>query len=70
MVKNGINTAALKKYLPHGAIKEIAKRSDMSIYTVSRVLKGGSTNAIILKNIKDYIEEMQQTNNEINALVS
>lgn len=70
MEKNGINTAAVKKSLPYGAIKEIACRSKTSIYTVSRVLKGGSKNPVVLKNIKSYIEEIQQTNKEINALVT
>lgn len=69
MQKNVINTAAVKKTLPYGAIKEIAFRSKTSIYTVSRVLNKGGKNPLVLKTLKDYIEEIQQTNQQINALV-
>ena len=68
MQKNSINTAAVKKTLPYGAIKEIAKRSKTSIYTVGRVIKGGSKNALVLKTMKDYLVEMQKINEEINIL--
>ncbi len=70
MQKSRINTAGVKKLLPYGAIKEIANRSNRSIFTVSRVLSGGSKNPIVLKTIKDYLEEMQTTSNQINALVA
>lgn len=70
MQKNSINTAAVKKMLPYGAIKEIANRSKTSIYTVSRVIKGGSKNAIVLQTMKDYIVEIQKTNEEINLLIT
>jgi hypothetical protein len=69
MQKTAINSMQVKKTLPYGAIKEIAFRSKMSIYTVSRVIKGGSKNPIVLKNLKEYIEEIQQVNTEINALI-
>ena len=62
--------AQVKKALPYGAIKEIALRSNTSIYTVSRVLNRGAFNTIIIKIIKEYLEEMQQTSIEINALVT
>ena len=55
MTKNSINTAGVKKVLPYGAIKEIANRSKTSIYTVGRVIKGGSKNALVLQTIKDYL---------------
>lgn len=61
---------AVKKSLPYGAIKEIAFRSKTSIYTVSRVLNKGGNNPLVLKTLKDYIEEIQQTNEQINTLVS
>lgn len=68
MQKNGINTAEIKKILPHGSVKEVAKRSKMSIYTVSRVLNGSSNNPFILKEIEAYILEVQATTKRINAL--
>lgn len=70
MNKCRINTASVKKQLPYGAIKEIAKRSNKSIFTVSRVLKGRGNNPIVLKNIQQYLEEIKETTDQINALVS
>lgn len=61
--------AKVKKALPYGAIKEVANRSKTSIYTVSRVLNRGGKNTKVLIAIKEYIEEMQQTNVTINKLV-
>ncbi len=70
MQDNVINAIGVRKMLPYGSIKEIAFRSKTSIYTVHRVLKGGSKNPLVLKTIKDYIIELQQVKNELNALVS
>ena len=70
MEKNIINRAQIKKTLPYGAIKEIAKRSNVSIFTVSRVLKGGSKNPIVLNVLKNYLKEIYNTATEINALVT
>jgi DNA invertase Pin-like site-specific DNA recombinase len=67
--KHSINKAQVKKSLPYGAIKEIAFRSKTSIYTVSRVLNRGGKNTKVLNALKDYIEEIQQTNETINKLV-
>ena len=70
MKNNCINTAALKKSLPYGAIKEIANRSKTSIWTVSKVIKGGVENPVVLKTIKDYLVEIQQTKADINTLIA
>lgn len=65
-----INTEAIKKILPHGACKEIAIRSNVTIFTVSRVLNGTSNNYKVLKNMKDYIEEVQKTGTDLNSLIA
>jgi len=70
MKKNTINTVGVKKVLPYGAIKEIAKRSNTHITTVSNVLKGVSKSPVVIKTIKEYLEEMNTTSNKINALVA
>jgi hypothetical protein len=56
--------------LPYGSIKTIARRSDVSIFTVSRVIKGSSNNPNVLKNIKDYIEEINKVDSDINSLIA
>lgn len=70
MQNSNINATIVKKALPYGSIKEIAKRSKKSSMTVSRVLNKGGKNPVVLKNIKDYLEEIQKTNQQINALVA
>ena len=64
------NARDIKKMLPYGSIKTIASRSNVSIFTVSRVIKGSSNNPNVLKNIKDYIKEIQQLDQDINSLVT
>lgn len=69
MQKIGINIEGLRKILPYGAIKEVAKRSNTSIYTVSRVLNGGSNNVDVINKLKEYVSEMKNTKEEINNTV-
>ena len=69
MQKIGINIEDLKKIMPHGAIKEVAKRSKTSIYTVSRVFRGKSNNVSVIKAIKVYVDEMKATKEAINETV-
>lgn len=69
MKKSNINVEGIKKVLPFGAIKEIAKRSNVSRSTVYNVLKRGSRNVEVLKNIKGYIEERNEFDNSLNVLV-
>lgn len=70
MKKNSLNTTAIKKILPYGAIKELATRSETTPYTASRVINGYSKNPVVLRNLKRMIEEIKTTNSEINALAS
>ena len=69
MQKSNINTTLVKKNLPHGAVKEIAKRSKRSTMTVYRVINKGVNNPIVLKALRDYIEEIQLVEDQINTLV-
>lgn len=64
-----LNTAQIKKTLPHGAVKELAKRSKKSIYTVSRVINGRAFNTDVLAELETYIMEIQAIPGKINALV-
>lgn len=64
------NTRGIKKMLPYGSIKIIAGRSNVSIFTVSRVIKGSSNNPEVLKNIKAYIEEVKKVDNDLNSLIA
>jgi len=70
MQKNSVNTAEIKKILPYGAIKKIAKESNKSIFTVSRVLKGASNNQDVKKSIKEYLQEMNDNDKELNTLIT
>ncbi len=69
MKKVAINNAKLKEVLPHGACKEVAKRSKTSIYTVSRVLNGRSNNMNVVNEIRKYVEELRTTKEQINETV-
>ena len=70
MKKNKINTQGIKKVLPYGANKAIATRANVTVFTVSRVINGYSSNPVVLRNIKDYIEEINQVDNDINSLIA
>lgn len=53
--------------LPHGAIKEIAKRVQLSTSTVSRVLNGiidSPRKGDILKATADYLKDYKRKNKE------
>ena len=70
MENNSNNKAVkLKKALPHGGIKEIAKRSETSIYTVSRVIRGGSKNPKVLKAIAEYLNELAQAKMQLDQAI-
>ena len=59
----------LRKALPHGGIKEVARRSNTSIHTVSRVLKGGSQNPTVKKALADYLTELAATEQQLSRAV-
>lgn len=70
MKKDNTNrVAALKKAIPYGGIKEVAKRANTTIYTVSRVIRGGSNNPIVLRVLAEYIEEQNRTKIQLNTAV-
>jgi hypothetical protein len=70
MQKNKINTKGIKKILPHGAIKMIASRANVTVFTVSRVVNGTSNSPKVLMAIKDYIEEIKEIDNGLNSLIA
>jgi|GEM_PF-4791943 len=61
-------TVKNKVHVPHGAIKDIAKRADVSIYTVSNVIRGKSQNRKVLEAIRDYLAELNTVKNDIQEL--
>lgn len=63
------NNANLKEVLPYGSMKKIALRSKKSIYTVSRVVNGGSNNTDVMNSIKDYLQEMNANKKELRAII-
>lgn len=69
MQKNKQNNANLKEILPYGAIKKIAFRSKKSIYTVSRVVNGGSNNNDVLKCITEYLRELNTDKRQLKETV-
>ena len=54
------NTAKTKNKLPHGAIKELSKRSNKSYDTVRRVLSGHSMNECVIRSLEEYLEEINK----------
>lgn len=61
MQQLGKNKKELKAAMPYGSLSEIAKRSETSIYTVSRVVNGKSNNNKVLKEISLYLKERVNT---------
>lgn len=62
-----MNVYNLKSQLPHGAISEVAKRTKLSIYTISTVLSGkrkSNKEALILSTIADYLTELKTKERE------
>jgi transcriptional regulator with XRE-family HTH domain len=60
---------SLKKSLPHGAVKEIAKKMGLSTYTISRALNGHDKSprlSDIIKATADYLAEFKAK--EVEAL--
>lgn len=52
----------IRKQLPHGACKEIAKRTKLSVCTIHDVLSGKRKSAketLILNAIADYLTEIK-----------
>lgn len=67
----------IKSQLPHGAMSEIAKRTKLSIYTISTVLSGkrkSTKEILILNTIADYLTELKDKEREalerVNAILS
>ena len=70
MKKNKINTIGIKNMLPYGAHKVIARRANVTVFKVSRVINGHSNNPLVLKNLKDYMEEIKKIDNDIDSLIA
>ena len=66
-IKNDLGN--LRKLLPHGAISEIAKQSNTTIYTVSRVFNGRSKNIKVIRAIGDYVKGIMDKNTEIRTFI-
>lgn len=69
-MQNIVKNTAIKGAIPYGGIKEIAKRSNTSIFTVSRVIAGRSRNLKVLNVIKDYLSEIHSTNETIRGIIN
>lgn len=72
-----MNLTEIKKQLPHGAYKEIAKRTKLSSCTIHDVLSGkrkSSKEILILNTIADYLTELKnkerETIDKLNAIMS
>jgi predicted transcriptional regulator len=63
----------IKEQLPHGAQTDIAKRANVHLHTVTRVLNGESENVAVLNAIADYLterkNEKQNANNRLSSLI-
>ncbi len=70
MQNKTVNKANIKEVIPYGGIKEIAKRSKTSIYTVSRVVNGGSKNLRVKAAITEYLIEVNETGKKLNQAVA
>lgn len=69
-MQNIVKNEAVKKTIPYGGIKEIAKASKTSIYTVSRVVNGRSKNIAVKKAITEYLKNLKATDEELSNSVS
>jgi len=49
------NLNNIREQLPHGAMKEIAKRANVSNATVTKVLDGTCENLVVINAIADYL---------------
>lgn len=56
----------VRKELPFGAIAQIAKRSNVTYQTVTRVLNGKSENRNVKIALTEFIKEMNETNQAFN----
>jgi transcriptional regulator with XRE-family HTH domain len=68
MQQVGKNQNNVRAAIQYGGIKDIAERSNTSIYTVSRVLNGKSKNLKVLKEIDTYLKELLDTNSSIHQI--
>lgn len=70
-MKNSIlQPERLKAVLPRGAIKDIARRSNKTIFTVSRVINGKSRNQDVIKEVSEYLKELKATSDSIDASIN
>ena len=69
-MKNNNKLDKIKEELPFGAISEIAKRSEVSYQTVTRVLQGKSKNIRVMKAITDYLKEMNDNTQSFNSVAN
>lgn len=70
MKKVNQNIAKIKEILPHGSLKEIALRSNTTIFTVSRVFNGKSNNQKVLSAIIDYAKEIKSVNTQLEQVAT
>lgn len=64
-MKTKLDFTKIRKQLPHGSQTEIAKRANVHINLVQRVLKGESDNIEVLKAIADYLTELKESKENV-----
>lgn len=60
-----IDIAKIHEQLPFGAQTEIAKRANVNLSLVHRVLKGKSTDMNVLNTVADYLTELKSKEQEV-----
>lgn len=58
-MKTSIELDKVRKQLPFGAQTEIAKRCNVKVTQVNRVLNGKAENTQILEAVADYLSEIK-----------
>lgn len=62
-MKTKLDFTKIREQLPHGSQTEIAKRANVHINVVHRVLHGQSKNVAVLTAIGDYLEDIKNKEN-------
>jgi hypothetical protein len=68
-MKSNIDIEKIKENLPHGALTEIATKSNVSLQTVCGVLRGKSQNRKVLIAIADYLSELKMDTDRLISLI-
>lgn len=66
-MESKINIDKIKSKLPFGAQTKIAKKANVSVSNVNRVLNGKSEDAEILNAIADYLSELKIKQLKVNS---